>query len=136
MTSKSLMERVMKYFVIAAFCMAAPSQALAAGEQFDLVCSTNNPKDSFHLRVDLNTNEWCQDDCKEIERIKDVNSGKITFRDEGDRLKKITRSFLEVNRITGVLQNIYDDYSYFKSSSSWQCKPAEFSGMRKGEAKF
>jgi hypothetical protein len=126
----------MKYFAIAAVCAMTSTQALAASEQFDLVCSTNNPKDKFHLRVDLVNNEWCEDDCKEIERIIGVNSGKITFRDEGDEFKKITRRFLEVNRITGVLQSIYDDYSFFSFSSSWQCKPEEFSGLRKGEAKF
>ena len=108
---KSEGDGAMKYFAIAVVCAMTSSQALAASEQFDLICSTKNPKDTFHLRVDLITNEWCKNDCKEIENIIEVNSGKITFKNEGDKLKKITRRFLEVNRITGVLQDIYDDYS-------------------------
>ena len=126
----------MKYFAIAAVCVMTSSQALAASEQFDLVCGTTVQEDAQRLRVDLIANEWCRGDCKQIDRIQEVTSGKITFRNEGDNSTRMTRRFLEVNRVTGVLQDVYDDHSGFSWNVSYQCKPATFSEMRKGEAKF
>jgi len=128
----------MKIVAFAALLITLSSPAVASSEQFNLICAKAGQETKWEFRVDLVSKEWCQDDCKEINNIIEVNSGKIIFKNDindivGD--DGVRKRLIEVNRITGVLYNLYDASPVIKFDSYWQCSAAEFTGFSQ-KAKF
>ena len=116
--------------------MSAVGPAMADGaQQFDLICHGNTTSTAFfqskpvfsevpatkHLRIDLTTGQWCQDDCREVAHITDVTASQIvlTIAVGGQPLRTIDRR-------TGSYMEMVDTGGWGGDPFGGSCTPAPF----------
>lgn len=107
----------------------AASPAIAADQQFDLICTS--PTGNAHYRIDLDRGEVCEDECDRIRKVPGVTTGELKLADlrpsyPGEHGGVEETSI--VNRITGA-------WSYYARAAGrtftheGACKSAPFSGF-------
>lgn len=114
----------------------ATSAHSATPDQFDLACVDEKGKAGSHLKIDLAASEWCKGDCREVNKIVSVTSGKIVLFDQRATLRNEMTRVEELNRITGEFTSRYVDAGIEWWDTTETCKPAPYSGIPRGEAKF
>jgi hypothetical protein len=122
-------------FVVPIAIFLAPFSAVAATDQFDLVCVDAKGKFSERLRIDLAVSEWCTATCDTINKIVEVSSGKLLLRDQHRFSARESMNIIEVNRITGQLRTQYDNGTFDWDITSY-CSASSFSGIPGAAAKF
>ncbi|MGO1303800.1 MAG: hypothetical protein ACTMKV_03340 [Sphingomonas parapaucimobilis] len=122
----------MKAAILLLGLFAAPA---AGSDQFDLVCSgtltfpTGKPKPyDVRYRIDLDKMAWCSEDCHEVRKIVEAQSGKIVLVREAASLRSSFEGERSVDRVSGKLTG---DFSTSTSShqENAKCVRADFSGM-------
>ena len=114
----------MRLLMLTLALVATP--AAAAGDQFDLVC-TSKAK-TLHYRIDLAAREWCWEKCEATQRIVDVTSGRIVLRD--DKAPDLT-SINFIDRATGRNFRFIKSRAAGVITSDTTCEPVPFSGFPK-----
>ena len=110
--------------------------AVAAATAFNLVCvgttysgGTQRTAFSLDLRVDLETQRYCMDDCRQTLPIRSVTPTEIFFENGPTSSSVIVR---RVNRESGAyFSEVKTDLVMIKfhSTSYGRCEPAPFTGF-------
>ena len=126
-------------FLLAAWIFNTAALAETNSNQFDLNC-TGDAKvyrdkkmvtEPFvqTLHIDLPKGEYCTDECREILKLHDVNSMKITLVDEYQKRSAISiyQNTRAIDRTNGAYKIAFLDSNNLKSLTvEARCKPAPF----------
>lgn len=117
---------MIKLIAIALLSLQQPAQ------QFDLVCTNTDTGGTYRLRMDLESNRWCEGECREARPIASVDADRYTLFDFDNRGRTLrTQGLSFINRHTGEhYESMISTGGLAQvSRRSGQCERAPFSGM-------
>lgn len=125
--------RIPALLVATALLCGQAGSALAAPDQFDLVCTGSiqagtKPAEpwSSRYRVDLRAGRWCFDTCPKVNGIFRADAGEIVLTNRDDRPSGSWVELHTVQRSTGdMVQRIASLDLYIKAT----CEPAAFTAI-------
>lgn len=115
--------------VIALVLVVNASVGVAAETKFDLICGGTT------LHIDLDAGEWCKFDCRQINKIVSVTSGKIVLADQRPSHPRGDANIKEVNRITGEYSDEFKA-GEFAWNTREACRPAPLTVLGQTKPKF
>lgn len=105
---------------------------ICTGQQFDRLQGGRGTAFETHLRIDLEANRWCADECVAGRQIISATPDKLVLEkvEPGSRGLRISRS-TEINRIEGSYEAWFSliGASIQQARQEAQCELAPFSGM-------
>lgn len=112
--------------------VAAALSIQALSPQFDLACKNTATGETYRLRIDLESNRWCEGECPQGRPLASVDADRYTLFDYDTRGRTLRTTGLSyVNRQTG--EHFESMISVGGLSQvhrrSGQCERAPYSGM-------
>lgn len=129
---------MIKYVMIPAALILLAAQATPP--QFDLICPgtlqarLDGPREPkvTRIRIDLNANQWCFDDCSNVQPLAQVTASEIVLFDlSNDTRQRRSMARASVNRLTGAYRNLQIEARPLQiyRDETGSCSPGPFSGF-------